>query len=101
MSNSTIYEGLGTLGQDVRGYASPEEAVLERAHVIQRHHGAAGETHDPRVRGGRVRLGVVLQLLKELLSESAAFNLDYSLEATHHHWNLMVVYCLNIFHGHS
>ncbi len=41
------------------------------------------------------------QLLKELLSESAAFNLDYSLEATHHHWNLMVVYCLNIFHGHS
>jgi 7-cyano-7-deazaguanine reductase len=30
MSNSSIYEGLGTLGQDVRGYASPEEAVLER-----------------------------------------------------------------------
>jgi 7-cyano-7-deazaguanine reductase len=30
MSNSSIYEGLSTLGQDVRGYASPEEAVLER-----------------------------------------------------------------------
>ncbi len=41
------------------------------------------------------------QLLKELLSESAAFNLDYSLKATHHHWNLMVVYGFNIFHGHS
>jgi 7-cyano-7-deazaguanine reductase len=30
MSNTSIYDGLNTLGQDVRGYASPEEAVLER-----------------------------------------------------------------------
>lgn len=30
MSNPSIYEGLETLGQDVRGYASPEAAVLER-----------------------------------------------------------------------
>lgn len=30
MSNTSIYDGLGTLGQNVRGYASPEEAVLER-----------------------------------------------------------------------
>lgn len=30
MSNNPIYDGLTTLGQDVRGYASPEEAVLER-----------------------------------------------------------------------
>ena len=39
MSNSSIYEGLGTLGQDVRGYASPEEAVLER--VANPHLGTA------------------------------------------------------------
>jgi 7-cyano-7-deazaguanine reductase len=30
MSLSTIYDGLSTLGQDVRGYANPDEAVLER-----------------------------------------------------------------------
>ncbi len=30
MSQSTIYDGLSTLGQDVRGYANPDEAVLER-----------------------------------------------------------------------
>jgi 7-cyano-7-deazaguanine reductase len=30
MSNTSIYDGLNTLGQDVRGYASPDEAVLER-----------------------------------------------------------------------
>lgn len=30
MSYSTIYDGLSTLGQDVRGYANPDEAVLER-----------------------------------------------------------------------
>lgn len=30
MSQSTIYDGLTTLGQDVRGYANPDEAVLER-----------------------------------------------------------------------
>jgi 7-cyano-7-deazaguanine reductase len=30
MSNNPIYDGLNTLGQNVSGYASPEEAVLER-----------------------------------------------------------------------
>jgi 7-cyano-7-deazaguanine reductase len=30
MEKSSIYDGLNTLGQDVRGYQSPEEAVLER-----------------------------------------------------------------------
>jgi 7-cyano-7-deazaguanine reductase len=30
MDKSSIYDGLNTLGQDVRGYQSPEEAVLER-----------------------------------------------------------------------
>lgn len=39
MSNTSIYEGLNTLGQDVRGYASPEEAILER--VANPHLGTA------------------------------------------------------------
>jgi 7-cyano-7-deazaguanine reductase len=30
MNKNSIYDGLNTLGQDVRGYATPEEAVLER-----------------------------------------------------------------------
>lgn len=30
MSDNPIYSGLHTLGSEVRGYASPEEAVLER-----------------------------------------------------------------------
>lgn len=30
MSDNPIYAGLNTLGSEVRGYASPEEAVLER-----------------------------------------------------------------------
>lgn len=30
MNQSNIYDGLSTLGQDVRGYANPDEAVLER-----------------------------------------------------------------------
>jgi 7-cyano-7-deazaguanine reductase len=30
MSNTSIYDGLNTLGQDVRGYGSPQDAVLER-----------------------------------------------------------------------
>jgi 7-cyano-7-deazaguanine reductase len=30
MDKTSIYDGLNTLGQEVRGYASPEEAVLER-----------------------------------------------------------------------
>jgi 7-cyano-7-deazaguanine reductase len=30
MSTSPIYEGLETLGQDVRGYANPDAAILEK-----------------------------------------------------------------------
>ena len=39
MSNTSIYDGLNTLGQDVRGYASPQEAILER--VANPHPGTA------------------------------------------------------------
>jgi 7-cyano-7-deazaguanine reductase len=39
MSHSNIYDGLATLGQDVRGYANPDEAVLER--VANPHPGTA------------------------------------------------------------
>jgi 7-cyano-7-deazaguanine reductase len=30
MSTPSIYEGLETLGQDIRGYTSPDEAILEK-----------------------------------------------------------------------
>lgn len=30
MTHTSIYDGLNTLGQDVRGYASPEDAILEK-----------------------------------------------------------------------
>lgn len=39
MSNPSIYDGLSTLGQDVRGYDSPDAAILER--VQNPHRGTA------------------------------------------------------------